>query len=136
MRFKQLLLPAISLFLFNQAIAQSHMKTGIWRGALKNSAGNELPFNFEVKENAGKQQLIVMNGAERIKVTNIRFKGDSVLIRMPLFNSEFKLKSEATGLTGKWIKHYADRDMVMDFTAQPGESWRFFKTAEKPAFNI
>ena len=102
MRFKQLLFSAISLLLFNQAIAQSHLKIGIWRGALKNSAGNELPFNFEVKENAGKQQLIVMNGAERIKVTNIRFKGDSVLIHMPLFNSEFKLKSEATGLTGKW----------------------------------
>jgi len=136
MRFKQLLISAISLVLFNQAIAQIQLKTGTWRGALKNSAGNELPFNFEVKENAGKQQLIVMNGAERIKVTNIKFKGDSVLIRMPLFNSEFKLKSTGAGLTGKWIKHYADKDMAMDFTAEPGQSWRFFKTAEKPAFNI
>src|ERR1700756_4037228 len=98
MRFKQLLFSAISFFLINQAIAQSHLKTGIWRGALKNSAGNELPFNFEIKENAGKQQLIVMNGAERRKVTDIKFKGDSVLIHMPLFNSEFKLRSNRTGL--------------------------------------
>ncbi|MGZ3767665.1 MAG: peroxiredoxin family protein, partial [Mucilaginibacter sp.] len=136
MRFKYFLLPALSLFILTPAIAQSHLKAGIWRGALKNSSGNELPFNFEVKENAGKQQLVIMNGAERLKVTDIKFKGDSVLIHMPLFNSEFKLKSEGTGLKGKWIKHYADRDMAMDFTAQPGESWRFFKTAEKPAFNV
>jgi len=136
MRFKQLLFPAISLLLFNTVVAQSHLKTGIWRGALKNSSGNELPFNFEVKENAGKQQLVIMNGAERLKVTDIKFKGDSVLVHMPLFNSEFKLKLIGSGLAGKWIKHYADRDMAMDFTAHPGESWRFFKAAEKPAFNI
>src|SRR5579863_932899 len=136
MRFKYFLLFALLSTLINRSSAQSQLKTGTWRGALKNSAGNELPFNFEVKENAGKQQLIVMNGAERIKVTNIKFKGDSVLIRMPLFNSEFKLKSTGAGLTGKWIKHYADRDMAMDFAAEPGQSWRFLKTAEKPAFNI
>src|ERR1700756_1634868 len=98
MRFKYLLLPALSFFIFNAANAQGHLKSGIWRGALKNSAGNELPFNFEIKENAGKQQLIVMNGAERRKVTDIKFKGDSVLIHMPLFNSEFKLRSNRTGL--------------------------------------
>ncbi|MBS1533023.1 MAG: TlpA family protein disulfide reductase [Bacteroidetes bacterium] len=136
MRFKYLLLPVLSVFIFITTDAQGHLKTGIWRGALKNSAGNELPFNFEVKENAGGQQLIVMNGAERIKVTGIKFKGDSVLFRMPLFNSEFKLRSNGAGLTGKWIKHYADRDMSMDFSAEPGQSWRFFKAAEKPAFNI
>src|SRR6185437_126461 len=101
MRFRKLLFPAISFFLFSPAIAQSHLETGVWRGALKNSAGNELPFNFEVKENAGRQQLVIMNGAERIKVTDIKFKGDSVLVHMPLFNSEFKLKSTGSGLTGR-----------------------------------
>ncbi len=54
---------------------------------------NELPFNFEVKETASKQQLDIMNGAERIKVTDIKYKNDSVFIHMPLFNSEFKLRS-------------------------------------------
>src|SRR5882757_754405 len=92
---------------FTICSAQSQLKTGIWRGALKNSTGNELPFNFEVKDIAGKQQLIIMNGAERIKVTDIKHKNDSVFIHMPLFNSEFKLKTAGTGLKGTWIKHYA-----------------------------
>jgi len=136
MRFKYLLIAVLTLFIFTNTHAQSRLKTGIWRGALKDSLGYELPFNFEIKEIAGKQQLIVMNGAERRKVTDLKFRGDSVLIHMPLFNSEFKLKKEGKGLTGKWIKHYANRDMAMNFTAEPGQSWRFFKTAEKPLFNV
>ncbi|HEX3383904.1 MAG TPA: TlpA family protein disulfide reductase, partial [Mucilaginibacter sp.] len=136
MRFKYLLLPALFVLTFITANAQSHLKTGIWRGALKDSLGHELPFNFEIKEVSGKQQLIIMNGAERIKVTDVKQRQDSVFIHMPLFNSEFKLKAEGTGLHGKWIKHYANRDMAMNFTAEPEQSWRFFKTAEKPLFNI
>lgn len=123
-------------FFIHTAFAQSHLQTGIWRGALKDSLGYDLPFNFEIKDVSGRQQLIVMNGTERRKVTDIKFKGDSVLIHMPLFNSEFKLKRKGAGLQGKWIKHYANRDMAMNFTAEPEQSWRFFKTAEKPLFNI
>jgi thiol-disulfide isomerase/thioredoxin len=122
--------------LLAQVSAQSKLKTGIWRGALKTSSGNELPFNFEVNNVADKQHLVIINGAERFKVTDIRQKDDSVFIHMPLFNSEFKLKQEGTGLKGKWIKHYGDRDAAMSFTAKPGQSWRFFNTAGKPAFNV
>jgi thiol-disulfide isomerase/thioredoxin len=136
MHYKNLLFIAFLLLFINVSSAQSKLKAGIWRGALKTSSGNELPFNFEVKETAGKQQLFIMNGSERIKVTDLKQKNDSVFIHMPLFNSEFKLKVSGIGLKGKWIKHYADRDMAMDFDAEPGQSWRFFKTAEKPAFNV
>jgi thiol-disulfide isomerase/thioredoxin len=69
-------------------------------------------------------------------VTDIKHKGDSVFIHMPLFNSEFKLKYEGASLKGKWIKHYGDRDAAMDFTATPGQDFRFFKSSEKPAFNV
>ncbi|MDB5145424.1 MAG: TlpA family protein disulfide reductase [Mucilaginibacter sp.] len=136
MHYKNLLFTAFLALLVNLSSAQSKLKAGIWRGALKTSSGNELPFNFEVKETAGKQQLFIMNGSERIKVTDLKQKNDSIFIHMPLFNSEFKLKFSGIGLKGKWIKHYADRDMAMDFDAEPGQSWRFFKTAEKPAFNV
>ena len=130
-------LTALSIVIFiGAASAQTKLQTGIWRGALKNSSGNELPFNFGVENIGGHQQLTVINGAERLKVTDVKTKGDSVFIHMPLFNSEFKLKFYGKDLKGKWIKHYADGDMAMDFAAEPGQSWRFFKTQEKPAFNI
>ncbi len=34
----------------------AQLKTGTWRGALKTASGNVLPFNFIVKDTAGKQQ--------------------------------------------------------------------------------
>ena len=123
--------------MINITSAQSKLKTGIWRGALTTASSNELPFNFEIKDiGGGKQQLLVINGAERFKVTDIRQKGDSVFIHMPLFNSEFKLMQSGEGLNGQWIKHLGDKDVKMEFNAVPGLAWRFFKTPEKPVFDI
>lgn len=136
MHHKNLLFTTFLALLINLSSAQSKIETGIWRGALKTSSGNELPFNFEVNNVAGGQQLVIINGAERFRVTDIKQKGDSVFIHMPLFNSEFKLKQEGKGLKGRWIKHYGNHDDAMSFTAIPGQSWRFFNTAKKPTVNV
>ncbi|MDB5025875.1 MAG: resA 3 [Mucilaginibacter sp.] len=136
MHYKKILFTGFLALLATVSQAQSKLKTGIWRGALKTSSGNELPFNFEVKDIAGNRQLSVINGTERFKVTDIRQKADSLFIRMPLFNSEFKLKYEGSGLKGKWIKHLGNKDASMDFTAAPGQAWRFFSSVTKPAFNV
>jgi thiol-disulfide isomerase/thioredoxin len=136
MRFKNLLFAFLVLLIVNTSFAQGKLKTGIWRGVLTSPSGNNLPFNFDVTDVNGKQQLAIHNGAERFKVTDIRQKGDSVFIHMPLFNSEFKLKYEGSSLKGKWIKHLADTDPAMDFTATPGRGFRFPVSTEKPAFNV
>ncbi len=49
MRYKNLLLASLITLVANTSFAQSSLKTGLWRGALMTSSGNELPFNFEVK---------------------------------------------------------------------------------------
>ncbi len=116
--------------------AQNKLQTGIWRGVLKTSAGNDMPFNFEVKDTAGTPQLAIINGDERLKVTDIKINGDSVFIHMPLFDSEFKLKFFGDSLKGQWIKHLGVRDTQMDFTAAPNTAWRFFKDPEKSGFNV
>lgn len=136
MRFKfwLSLIPLVALI--NVSSAQSHLKTGIWRGELKTQAGALIPFNFDVQNTGAKQQLFIHNAAERFKVTDIRQKGDSVLIRMPLFNSEFKLTQNTEGLKGVWIKHYGDHDTEMDFHAEPGKAWRFFNNPSQPGFNL
>jgi len=136
MRFKYSLSFVCLLALVNLCSAQSQLKTGIWRGELKTQSGNLLPFNFNVQDVAGKQHLFIHNGAERFKVTDIKQKGDSVFIHMPLFNSEFKLKKDAAGLKGQWIKHYGDKDAMMGFHAEPGKAWRFFSNAAAPKYNV
>jgi len=134
---KRILLSAILLFSsFISFPAQAKLTIGVWRGVLKTASGAALPFNFVVDDIGGHQQLTIINGAERFKVTDIRSKGDSVLIHMPLFNSEFKLKFAGKGLKGQWIKHLGDKDAAMDFTAEPNTTYRFFKDAKKPAYNV
>ncbi len=117
------------------AFAQGKLKAGVWRGVLRPAAG-ELPFNFEVKDTAGRQQLTIFNAGERFKVKDIRVKGDSVFIRMPLFDSEFKLQQKGSTLTGNWIKHLGSRDAVTPFIAQYNVKWRFFEKPEAPAYQI
>ncbi|WP_345954445.1 TlpA disulfide reductase family protein [Mucilaginibacter sp. PAMB04168] len=125
----------VALLFSVSVFAQGKLKTGIWRGVLKPAAG-ELPFNFEVKDTAGRQQLTIINANERFKVTDIKFNADSVFINMPLFDSEFKLQQQGAGLTGQWIKHLGNRDAATPFTATYGDKWRFFKSPEKPFLNI
>ncbi|CAN5432581.1 hypothetical protein BH09BAC6_BH09BAC6_17190 [soil metagenome] len=136
MKFRSALIALSFITLIGTASAQSKLRTGEWRGVLKTSTGNQLPFNFELTAVGGHQQMVVINGTEQLKVTDIKTKGDSVFIHMPLFNSEFRLKRKGNGLTGLWIKHLGNKDAAMGFTATPGTTYRFFKDGKKPAFNV
>jgi thiol-disulfide isomerase/thioredoxin len=117
-----LLLSFISLSSSAQKI-----KTGTWRGILTTSTQQEIPFNFTIKDTAGRQLMTIINGNERFKVTDVSTKGDSVFIKMPLFDSEFKLKQQGTTLTGGWVKHLGERDAITPFKATYGQNWRFFE---------
>jgi len=135
MRNRSLLILLFSLMM-STGFAQTGLRAGIWRGVLKTASGNNLPFNFILSDTAGNIQLAIINGDERFKVTDVKVNGDSVFIHMPLFDSEFKLRLEANYLVGKWIKHLGTHDATMDFVAEPGASWRFFKDPVAPAYNV
>lgn len=130
-----------SVFLLLLAISSckssdQNMKPGIWRATLKTSSAAEIPFNFEVIDSAGSKNITIKNGEERFKVDEITFTSDSVFIKMPLFDSEIKAKNNGNVLTGQWIKHLADKDVVMDFDARAGDDWRFFKANENSNSDI
>jgi peroxiredoxin len=135
MKNKALLIIILSLFV-SSSFAQIKLTLGTWRGVLKTSTGNNLPFNFILSDTAGVPLITILNGSERLKVTDIKFKDDSMLIHMPLFDSEFKLRLEANFLVGKWIKHLGVTDAVMDFVAQPNTDYRFFKSPAATTHNI
>jgi thiol-disulfide isomerase/thioredoxin len=84
---------------------------------------------------SGRTILAIMNGAERIKVTDIKYKGDSVFIRMPLFDSEFRVRRNGGNLVGKWTKNLGTKYVTMAFTGTPNTPWRF-KATQKPVANI
>ncbi|WDF55960.1 peroxiredoxin family protein [Mucilaginibacter sp. KACC 22063] len=133
MKFKSLIL-LTGLLITGHSFAQNKLSNGMWRGVL-HQGNNELPFNFTVKDTAGHKQIAIINGNEHFKVNDVKVKGDSVFIQMPLFDSEFKLAFEGKGLKGSWIKHLGERDAATPFTAEPGVSYRF-KATEAPKYNV
>ena len=116
--------------------SNSDFKPGIWRGSLLTESGAEIPFNFEVKDSLGKKALTIFNSEERFSVDEITQKGDSIFIQMPLFDSEIKGILKDNKIEGVWIKHLADKDAVMTFTALAGVNWRIKKEVAKSKFSV
>jgi peroxiredoxin len=96
-----------------------------------------LPFNFETGSSSVKQPaLYILNAQERFKVTDITTKDDSVFIRMPLFDSEFRLQQKGDALQGDYIRHLGDRNTVTPFSAQYNVKYRFLERPEPAVANI
>lgn len=130
-RVTMLVLMLVGAFCLSSCTRPAGLQTGIWRATLKTQSGPEIPFNFEVKDSAGRKVLFVLNAAERLQVDSIKEGNDSVFIRMPLFDSEIRAAYTSAGLRGKWIKHRSNIDIPMEFSAEHGLAKRFLM-AGKP----
>jgi thiol-disulfide isomerase/thioredoxin len=117
------------LFLSNAIFSQDILKTGIWRGVLSLNDFTELPFNFEIKKTANSFQVEIINVNERIIADELTFKADSVFIKMPFFDSEFRLKITDNVLTGNWINNAKSNNNTIAFTATYNEPKRFMTTS-------
>ncbi len=124
----------IFLFFSLALYSQKQAKQGIWRGVLiLNAKQNaELPFNFELKKNEGKTELVIHNAEERITITEIATKIDSFNFKMPVFDSEFLCQLIGdTLLKGVWINHAKKEHNIIPFIANYGNSKRFLFLPEK-----
>jgi thiol-disulfide isomerase/thioredoxin len=102
-------------------------RAGIYRGVLllNAAARAELPFNLEVLRVKKKTVIVIHNADERIEVREIKFRGDSMIFRMPVFDTEFRTRLTDSGFEGVWINHYRTNERIIPFTATFGESRRF-----------
>ncbi|HSU27789.1 MAG TPA: TlpA disulfide reductase family protein [Chitinophagaceae bacterium] len=112
------LLTFLVAFISFSAAAQQ----GMWRAQLHRDDEHLIVFNFEWKLQEGKSTWIIHNGTERISVTDIVTQGDSLIIQMPVFESQFRVKFEKNRLNGKWIRGSSSNPVVIGFTAQPGNT--------------
>lgn len=101
-------------------------RNGQWRALLIRKDGNEIAFNFDVKDSAGKQILYLRNAAERILVDDITRDGDSLFIKFPFYESQLRSRVTPEGnLEGVWLRHLASDWLVVPLKAFYGESSRF-----------
>ena len=105
-------------------LATLTLLTGIWRAVLA-TPGGELPFNFEVKNEPNKTIIELMNGDERIIVDEIKTIGDSVFIRLPIFDSEIKAVITNGTMHGVFFNYARITDNQISFSAQHNVSSRF-----------
>ena len=121
----------VSIMLAISTTAQTQLQQGFWRASLTRKDNNAVMFNFKLQYVNSQPVLYIINAAERIKVTNIVVtKDDSVIIQMPVFESQFRAKLiNKTKLEGVWIKGGAKENQIMPFFAVANDGKRFTVTA-------
>ena len=123
----------ILLNLFSGAAqAQTHLQQGSWRVTLQLNDSTDLPFNMEVYD----QYLDILNAEERIKVDEIHYSGDSVFIKMPLFDAELRGKFSGQEITGTFFNYARKSKNRIPFRADYGLGFRFFDKPAKATFDF
>jgi len=126
----------IMMLFFFSASAQGDLKQGKWKAALLRKDGFQIPFGLDFKRESGKLVCYVLNGTERMKTEDIISSKDSILIRMPVFESYFRLKAVTKdSLNGVWIKGGSEKDVILPFVASAGKS-RFPDTGPAEAKRV
>ncbi|MCL4282706.1 MAG: TlpA family protein disulfide reductase [Flavobacteriales bacterium] len=113
---------------------------GAWHMALDldSTEGHlELPFRFDVTGGPEALNLVIHNQDEAITVDSVSFRGDSIRIRMPFFDSEFlgALKGDSA-FQGVWINHYKGPDYRIPFLATAGAQPRFPGATTAPSIDL
>jgi thiol-disulfide isomerase/thioredoxin len=99
---RNILLCAILLFSGGSGIGQS--QPGHYVGRFLRADGLPIVFHLEISGRGSAEIWTVRNAGERIRITSIRRKGDSVTIDMPVFESAFRLRDHGHGFSGVWVK--------------------------------
>ncbi len=146
---KSFAFPAIFL-LMGLAACQQHapepkasgtrLSTGHWRMVLdvdSTSSRLDLPFQFDLDKDATGWLITIHNQDEAIVVDSIAIRGDSIRVRMPFFDSEFRGTIQDTGhFSGLWYNRYKGPGYAIPFSATLGASPRFIHGSSQAGIDI
>jgi len=97
---------------------------GNWLAHIEVSESRALPFNFTLsKEGEGGYVMKIFNAQEEIIVDEIELQGDSLHIRMPIFEGYFTGTFTHGEMQGKFVEPSKGRSV--DFIAVHGPDYRF-----------
>ena len=134
-----LALVSISALSYGQS-TKSGFKAGNWIGVIQlddAGHGSDMPFNFKhiVAQN-GTSTIEITNAAEKIVVKEITIKGDSVKMKLPVFQSEILASIQNDKLTGTYYPKGKSEGNGYNFTATYGITDRFAGFKDKAAVNV
>jgi thiol-disulfide isomerase/thioredoxin len=108
------------------ASSGNDVKMGTYRVVL-NTPGGELPFGLELKQQDSRPVGYLINGQERLLLSDVKITGSHLEISMPGY--ENVLKADATGneLRGEiFLVKLNDKNQHVPLHATLGETYRFF----------
>lgn len=89
------------------------LSQGYWIGDLRINEIDRIPFNMEVVGDS----VYFINADERIGSV-VKKEGEQLVIKMPIFDSEFRFSVTEKGLYGFWYNYAKSDDYKIDFTAR------------------
>lgn len=113
---------------FPETEPQNPLETGDWRLVL-DLGDAELPINLKVRQESG-LKVDFLSADEVITAYEYVHSGDSLYIRMPLFDSEFcgVVSDSGNTYSGLWKNYGRGSDYALPFIARHGEGYRFCDT--------
>lgn len=115
---------------------KTHILIGFWRAILNLPDGNQLPFMIEAKEKGTTTTIEIINASERILVDEYTIEGDSLFIKMPVFDSEIRAQITSGNMSGSFINHSRSTLNVIPFSAKYNVYDRFDVANTKTPVNI
>ena len=114
-----------------------HLTDGFWRGVF-HVQDAEIPFLFDVKSANTENPLVTLiNGEERVELTDVIYRNDSVLIPIKIYDAVMEAKVDGISMTGRLVKLYSNRpDGRVPFSAQKGVASRFADTGKKATVSL
>jgi thiol-disulfide isomerase/thioredoxin len=110
------------------------LKEGTWLGEMVLMDNQILPFTFQLnKDGEGKFYMESYNSDEVLQIDEIYINGDSITIKMPVFEGYIKGKFTASKIQGSFNIESLGREVPFRATYGIGER---FKTRDVPAENV
>lgn len=118
--FKSGITLVVSLLFFVN-VTFSQLSAGDWSGFIRLNDSVTLSLNFDIEYGERNSYVFVFKNAdERIEAKEIKIIGDSLFLKIPVFDSEFKIKFKHYKMDGVWINHARKDKNVLAFHAYAG----------------
>jgi peroxiredoxin len=136
-----LLLVILGLSLSSSAQTKvNSLKAGNWLGVIQlddASHVSDMPFNFKyMVSGTGKSTIEITNAGEKIVVKEVVVKGDSLKMKLPIFQSEIQASFKNDKLTGIYYSKGKSEGNGYNFTATYGVTDRFAGFKDKAGVNV
>jgi len=120
-----LVLPAI---LTGCGSRSRELQPGVYRAVLE-VPGGDLPFELDVAKEENGFALYLVNGEERVRVTDVTVTEGKLEAVMPGYENTLKARVSGDELEGEVeLLRAGGKTQVLPFKAELGKTWRFFET--------